>query len=275
MPIGGNVELAVKVTRMGGFREPVRLAVAGLPSGIEAPVDMVVPADQAEFKITLHSPASAPSGAALVMLTGTAQLGARTISHRAQALAAGNLAPRDPRELLVETMLVASTMPAVTRIRPIETDERTVHRGTVHLAELAIERLPGFDGEVLVQMDSRQPVKFRQGLVGPDVLVPAGVDRVFYPCLVPQVAETQDAYRLLLEAVVQTPDPAGRMRYLVSRMQADDASVAITVEGALLKISSDHAEIVTKPGATLRLPIRIARSAKLTGPVHLEVVRAA
>jgi hypothetical protein len=107
----------------------------------------------------------------------------------------------------------------VTKIHPLETDKRTVHRG-VHLAELAIERLPGFEGEVVVQMDSRQPVKFRQGIIGPDVVVPAGVERVFYPCLVPQIAETNDAYRILLSAIALVPDSTGRIRYLVSKMQA-------------------------------------------------------
>ena len=145
-------------------------------------------------------------------------------------------------------MLVASTMKPVTRIRAVETDERTVHRGTMHLAELAIERAPGFTGEVIVQMDSRQPAKFRQGIIGPDVILPDGTSQVFYPCLVPQIAETVDAYRMLLVATAQVPDPQGRFRWLVSKMPADDASVAITVEGALLKISVERSELSVRPG---------------------------
>src|SRR4029079_8456160 len=101
----------------------------------------------------------------------------------------GNLAARDLQELVAESVLIVSTMQPVVKIRPIETDERTVHRGTMHLAELAIERVPGFEGEVVVQMDSRQPVKFRQGVIGPDVIVPPGRDQVLYPCLLPQIAE--------------------------------------------------------------------------------------
>jgi hypothetical protein len=54
-------------------------------------------------------------------------------------------------------------------------------------------------------------------------------------------------------------------------MPADDASVAITVEGALLKISSAADGVAVRPGISVLLPIRIARSAKLEGPVQLEV----
>ena len=271
VPIGDTTELTLKATRAGGFDGPITIAVSGLPTGIEIPGELVIAGDQSEFKIPLTSSENAPSGASLVIITGTAEIGERMVQRRAVAQAAGNLAPRDPADLAVESVLIASTMKPVVKIRPIETDERTVHRGTMHLAELAIEREPGFAGEVVVQMDSRQPVKFRQGIIGPDVIVPAGDDRVFYPCLVPHYAEMLDAYRFLLEAVAQVPDPGGRTRHLVSKMQADDASVAITVEGALLQISSASFDVPARPGTTVRLPVSIARSAKLEGPVMLEV----
>jgi hypothetical protein len=271
VPIGDKAELTVKVLRTGGFQAPIALTIAGLPPGISVPAELVIAAGQGELKIPLQSAADAPSGAALVTMTGTAQVGERKLSHVARAQATGNIAPRVPEELAVESFLVASTMKPVTKIRPIETDERTAHRGTVHLAELAIERLQGFEGEVIVQMDSRQPAKFRQGLTGPDAILPPGSNRLFYPCLVPDYAETVDAYRFLLVAVAQVPDSRGRVRYLLSKMQADDASVAITVEGALLKVSSETGGLSVRPGDSFQIPVKVARSAKLPATVRLEV----
>lgn len=271
VPIGDKVELTVKAKRTGGFQAPISLTISGMPAGISFPSDLTMAGDQSELKIPLQSAGDAPSGAALVTISGAAQIGERRLSHPAQASAGGNLAPRAPEELLIDSILIASTMKPVTRIRPIETDERTVHRGTIHLAELAIERLSGFNGEVVVQMDSRQPAKFRQGLTGPDAVVPAAADRIFYPCLVPDFAETVDAYRFLLAAAAQVPDSRGRVRYLLSKMQADDASVAITVEGALLKISADAGGLTARPGESVRVPVKVARSAKLPAAVRLEV----
>ncbi len=271
VPIGDKVELPVKAVRTGGFAGPIRLSVTGLPPGINVPAEMAIAANQTEYKIPLQSAIDAPSGAALVMISGTASIGDQQQARVALASAAGNLAARAPEESLVERVLIAGTMKPVTKIRPLETDERTAHRGTIHLAELAIERQSGFDGEVVVQMDSRQPAKFRQGVIGPDVLVPAGADRVFYPCLVPNCAETTDAYRCLLTAVAQVPDPRGRMRQLLSKMQADDASVAITVEGALLKIAPEAERISFHPGEVLEVPVKISRSAKLPAEVRVEL----
>lgn len=271
VPIGDKSELSFKVVRTGGFKGAVALAIRGLPEGISIPAELSIPGDQAEFKIALQSAGNAPSGASLVTISGTAHLGERTLSRVAQALSAGNLAPRSSDETLVSSILIASTMKPVARIRPIETDERTVHRGTIHLAELAIERQPGFNREVVVQMDSRQPVKFRQGVIGPDVLVPPGTDRIFYPCLVPDVAETTDAYRILLVGVAQVPDSRGIIRHLICKMQADDASVAITVEGALMKISAGTSELQARPGESMLLRVRIARSPKLAQSVRIEV----
>ena len=56
-------------------------------------------------------------------------------------------------------------------------------------------------------------------------------------------------------------------------MPAPDNSIAITVEGALLKITPQVSgeEISIRPGETFDLPIRILRSAKLTAALKIEV----
>ena len=271
VPIGDKTELTVKAIRSGGLNIPISIMFDGMPTGIDVPVELTIPADQSELKIAIRSSVKTPSGAGLITIVGTARDRAHNIVHRALASATGNLAPQDPCKLLVESILIASTMKPVVKIRPIETDERTVHRGTTHLAELSIDRLDGFTGDVVVQMDSRQPTKFRQGIFGPDVFVSAADSRVFYPCFVPDRSETVDAYRILLVALVQVPDSRGRVRHLLSKMQADDASVAITVEGALLKVSVDTDEITAYPNETIYVPVKISRSAKMRTPVRLTV----
>jgi hypothetical protein len=87
---------------------------------------------------------------------------------------------------------------------------------------------------------------------------------------VPQVAETLDAYRLSLVAVTKVPDPRGKVRHLLSRMQ-DQVSVGITVEGSLLKITGPEGSIEVTPGEPIDVPLAIASSPKLTAPVRLEL----
>jgi len=168
-------------------------------------------------------------------------------------------------------MLVAVLMKPRTRIWPVESDERTVHRGTTHLAEVGVERLEGYTGDVLLEMESRQPNKFRQGVLGPDVVLPAGQDRILYPCFVPEILETLDAYRVSVSALVQVADPRGRPRWLVSKMQST-VSIAVTVEGGLLKLSCESAAVRLTAGRETSIPLKLVRSPKVTGPVVIECV---
>ena len=74
---------------------------------------------------------------------------------------------------------------------------------------MIVERLEGFKGEVSLQMASVQSYQ-RQGINGPDLTVPAGADRAFYPCFMPEWLETTRTSRMALVGVVQVPDGAAR-----------------------------------------------------------------
>ena len=152
----------------------------------------------------------------------------------------------------------------------MESDERTVHRGSTHLADIGFERLEGYQGEVLVQMTSKQHSKFRQGYSGPDATLPPGQDRLLYPCFLPEGLETVDAYRMNLKAVVKVSDPQGNERYLVSTFRGGVA-IGITIEGALLSVSHQAHELAIQPGETFVVPLLISCSAKLARAVRLEL----
>jgi hypothetical protein len=141
----------------------------------------------------------------------------------------------------------------------------------MHPAGIGVERLNGFTGEVLLRMESKQPFKFRQGILGPDVIVPADQTRAVYPCYVPDRSETIDAYRMTLVAIAEVKDARGRTRHMLSKMPADDNSVAITVEGAILKLTCSQPDMPAVAGSTREIPFRISRSAKLKGPVRIEL----
>lgn len=196
-------------------------------------------------------------------VTGKSTFEGREIVHIATANTAAGL---------VGKLLVASIMKPRIQVSPIESDERTVHRGTTHMAPIATKRVEGFGDPLVIQMDAFQSHKFRQGLLGADVIVPAGAESVFYPCFVPERSETLDAYRMLLIAVARVADPTGRERYLISRMPSPDNSIAITVEGTLMKLSlRDNERLLTADtNAPISVPVRISRSAKMTASVLLE-----
>ncbi len=269
--LGSSVELPITAVRKGGFDGPIRLAVDGLPAGVTIVSGLEIPQGQSAGKLKLQAAKTAASLARLIRITATARIQDRTVTQEVQAPAGVNRTPRPQPHDAIPTILLATTMAPRTRIQPVESDERTVHRGSTHPAPIRVERLLGYAGPVLVRLDGTQPAKFRQGLPAPDVVMPADKDVVFAPVFVPSLAETLDAYRVAFVAVTPVKDPAGRTRHLLSKMKSN-TSVAITVEGGLMSLEADgEAVIRVDPTGRFELPVRLLRSAKLQETTLIDV----
>ncbi|HTE21204.1 MAG TPA: PPC domain-containing protein, partial [Armatimonadota bacterium] len=267
--LGGTADLVVKVTRRGGFKEPVALTLAGLPDGMTAPDNLVIPAGMNELKIPLTLAPDAAVVAALVTVTGTATVDGKPVTRTAMAPAAGNLAPRAEEAELASAVLVAGTMKPRCKLEPVDKDGgRTVHRGTTYPAEVIVGRLEGFTGEIGLWMAAKQD-RHRQGIRGPEFTVSPGVTRIGYPCFMPEWLETSRTSRMILIGVTKVPDPKGNVRYLVSPM---DGRITMSMEGALLKVSHAPEERTVRAGQAFRIPIKIGRSAKLPTEVRLELL---
>jgi len=251
IPIGTEkAELTVNAVRSGGFKEPIKLELTGLPQGVTATGELVIPADKQELKIALTSAKDAPSTASLVKITGNARLGDSDVTREAGPL------------------LVASTMKPRAKITPVDKDGgRTVHRGTTFAAPVIIERLEGFEGEVLLEMSARQG-RHRQGIRGPELVVPPEVTRIEYPVFMPEWLETSRTSRMVVNAIAKVPDPQGQVRYLSNKMVG---RITMSLEGALLKISHQAKELQAHPGKPFDVPITVSRSAKLREPARVEL----
>jgi hypothetical protein len=269
--LGGSLELPVKVTRSGGFDGPITLEVQGLSEGVTVTAGEEIPGDKSETKLKFQAAANAATLSRLIRIVSRTRVAGQDVEMPVLVPSGVNKAPRDSAEGLVPGILLTTTMKPRTTIRPVESDERTVHRGSTHPAPIRVERLEGFQGDVLVCLDGTQPAKFRQGLLAPDVIMPRGTNEVFVPCFVPQLAETLDAYRVSMVAVTRVKDPRGRTRYLLSKMNGN-TSVAITVEGGLLTLGRTSDEpLRVKANNGFQLPVQLSRSAKLTESVRFDV----
>lgn len=251
VPLGGQAKLTVPVVRGGGLKAPVRLSLNGLPEGIQAMGDLLIPADKSELAIDLQCAPDAPASANLVTVNGTAMMGGQETT---QALG---------------TVLIASVMKPRCKITPEGLDDvRKVHRGSTYLAPLLIERLEGYAGPITLEMTSKQQ-RHRQGLASDEFVVPPGATRVEYPIFVPEWMETTKTSRMILNGTVQVPDPRGRLRTLVQRMEL---RIGILPEGALLKLTHGGGEPVVAAGGQFTIPIHLARAPELHDPVKLELI---
>ena len=269
VPLGGAADLTVTATRHGGFAGPIALAVSGLPEGVTAPVELVIPPEAAELKIALTSAADGPTWAAPVVVTGTAAVNDAAVARTALAPAGGNLAPRRPLADLLPQTLVSVTMKPRCRVSPVDRDGgRTVHRGATYPADVIVERLEGFDGEILLRMAGRQSYH-QQGIRGDDLVVPPGVGRIPYPVFMPEWLETSRTSRMILIGVAQVPDPRGNLRWLVSNMEG---RITMSVEGALMKVSHEAGELRVRPGGSFDVPLVLSRSPKLPESAEIELI---
>ena len=155
------------------------------------------------------------------------------------------------------------------KVTPVDKDGgRTVHRGTTFPAPVIVDRLEDFEGEVVLEMASQQS-RHRQGIRGPEIVVPSGVSRIDYPCFMPEWLETSRTSRMILNAVAKVTDARGNSRYSLNRM---DGRITMSLEGALLKLSHHAGEIEATPGGSFEIPVSVLRSPKLREPVRVELV---
>jgi hypothetical protein len=69
-------------------------------------------------------------------------------------------------------------------------------------------------------------------------------------------------------AAAQVPDPKGKVRYLLNDITG---FITMTLEGALLKVSSDDRDMTAPAGRPFDVRLKVSRLAKLAEPVRLEL----
>jgi hypothetical protein len=267
--LGGKPSVAVKATRTGGYKGPIALTFAGLPPGVSVPPNLVIPADKNDLAVPLEVAPDAAVTASLVTISGSTDVGGKPLKILATAPllpTVGNLASRSPEE--TSTLLFAMTMKPRVKGAPVDKDTgRKVPRGSTHPADITLERLEGYSGEIVLRQSARQSYQV-QGITGRDVIVPPGAAKAQFPCFMPEWLETSRTSRMGIMAEVKVADPKGNVRHLIAPI---DGFVTMTMEGALLKLSHVDDEFTAKSGQSFTVRVKLARSAQLTEPVRLEL----
>ena len=249
-PIDGKANLAVKLTRSGGFQDPVDVTLSGLPVGVTAPDNLQVAANQNALDIELTVAADAPASAALVQVIGKATINAEAVER-----------PTGP------TLVATTIKPPFTIDAEGQNDVTKWPRGTTFPAPVLISRETGFDQEIVLEMTSRQG-RHRQGISGPELVVKPGVSRILYPVYLPEWLETTRTSRMVVNGVATVTDPQGNIRHSVSRQKT---RMGFLPTGALLKMSADEEEFQARPGQRISVPLSIDLSDQLTEPIALEL----
>jgi hypothetical protein len=237
LPIGGKVSIDVHAERRGKFDAPIRVTLEGLPEGVTAPAEIVIPSGQSKVGVELNVAADAAADASLVSIFGESSVSGPSIAEPkvSEAVDGGAIDGDKSIRQGAEPMLVALTIPS-----PIEIDAEGKDdvlkwpRGSTFPGPVLIARKAGFDGDVVLEMHSRQG-RHVMGIAGPEVAVPTGVDRFLYPVHLPEWLETSRTSRMVVNGVVRVADPKGNVRHVLVKQKNRMGFLPI---GALLKLSA-------------------------------------
>jgi len=176
---------------------------------VSVPGDLWIPADKSELTIPLKAAAGAGASASLVCWK----------ARRPSATPRSN-APRWRRRRSSYRTRSGRKRAADVRRRH---DDEAVLQGPArrsghgpksrprfdHPAEILIERLDRFSGEITLQMAAMQSYQ-HQGITGGEVIVPPGVEKTLYPCFMPEWLESTRTSRMGIIAVARLPIPKAR-----------------------------------------------------------------
>ena len=248
--VGAKAPLTVALERREGFAEAVKIQITDLPAGITVPADLMIAAGAASLNVELTSAADAPAIAGIVTVTGTSTVAGQPVTKPAgQVLVAGTLKPPFTIE------------------GGGKDDVLKWPRGTAFPAPVMIEREAGFNGELRLEMAGFND-RHRQGIRGPEMIVPPGATQVIYPVTLPEWLETTRTSRIVLNGVAKIKDPRGNERYVSKRLLT---RIGFLPGGALMKVGHKNDELKVPANEPFSIPLNISRSPQLTAPVKLEL----
>ncbi|MHC4878439.1 MAG: PPC domain-containing protein [Planctomycetota bacterium] len=251
VPVSGSTQLQVRAQRTGGFNGPIAISVDGLPDGVTVPESIQIAEKKRDVKFAISVAESAGTTAAMLSLKATATTDQGALSQ--------TLPP----------VLLAVTLPPPFSIDAEgKNDVLKWPRGSTFPGPVLIEREESFDGEITLEMHSRQG-RHRQGIRGPELKVSPGTDRVLYPVFLPEWLETTRTSRMVVNGVAQIPDPTGRVRHVLTKLKT---RIGFLPTGALLKLSCPAPELELSDNTPFEFPIEIQRASELEEPATIELL---
>ncbi len=266
------VKLKIQVKRSGGFDGEVQLHAESLPVGVMLQ-ETTIAAGATESEVSLVTADNAPIGLTTrTRITGTAVIGDQEVSRVAvfvppELLTRRPLADSSPAESPVDTLAVTVTHPPVFAITTTDV-YGSANRGATLVQTHYLERLGDFDGAVEICLSDGQD-RYLQGVTGPTITLQPGETEFDYPAFLPESMDLNRTARMVVMGTARVTDSSGREHYVTHRTKNQ---MVVRVCPSLLTLGADRVYLEGAPGSTLAVPLRVGRTAEITGDVTVEAV---
>jgi hypothetical protein len=261
VPRGGPAKLKVTAERQGGFNDAIPLTVEGLPNGGTV-ANTTIAANQNAVEITFTADKSAAIDATPVTVRGAVTIAGQAVTRTATLPAPARGGPE------VDSVLLAVALPVPFKL-VADYDMRYSTRGSTHRRTYRVER-NGYDGPLEIRLADRQ-ARHLQGVTGPTLTVPAGVNEFEYTIQLPPWMEIGRTCRVCVMATGVVKDGETEHEVSFSAVGQNDQIVTV-VETGRLGIEIEKPTLTVKRGESVTLTAKVLRGKGLTGPVKLELV---
>ncbi len=260
VPRGGPARLKVDVERRGGFDGPIALEVEGLPEGVSAEKVAIGP-KAVTVDLPIQATPGAPIRSARITVRGSAEIGGKAIGRAATRWGSAGFPD-------VDSVRLAVALPTPFKIGgPV--DFGWTPRGSVRRRRYKVAR-GGFAGPIEVRLADRQ-ARHLQGITGPVVIVPAGVEEVEYSVTLPPWMEVGRTSRTVVAATGIVREPDGVEHEVSFSSPGTELQIATVVGPGRLGLESRRTSLAFVAGGVLEVPVRISRGQGVKGPVRVEL----
>ena len=260
VPRGGQAKLKVDAERLGGFDGPITLEVEGLPDGVSVEKAVIRP-KAGSLELSFNAAAGAPIRSARLTVRGSAESGGASIVRVAACRGAAGLPE-------VDSVRLAVALPTPFQLGgPV--DFGWTPRGSIRRRRYRIER-GGFAGPIEVRLADRQ-ARHLQGVTGPVVVVPPGVEEFEFPASLPPWMEVGRTSRSVVAAVGVVREPDGGEHEVSFSTPRNELQIATVVGPGRLGLEARRTSLAFVAGGVLEVPVKVSRGPGITGPVRVEL----
>jgi hypothetical protein len=265
---GAKNKLSVTLKRFGGMNDVVKLKLDGLPDGVTfEPAE--IPAGKKSVSLSFTAAAEVPSRSYTLHLAGSAQVGGIQVQRTARATHLGvdvegvgiGSATRDSLQLTVQHKPLFRLFCAEAYLY--------AYRGSIFPYLMEVERLNGFDGEIIIQQGDRQ----NRDMDGVNILnatIAAGQTETIVPIYLPETMHinVQSQTQLYSQAYAKFIDAAGQQQAIL--VLSEKRNMLRTMP-TVVKLKSVTNEVRARPGQTVHCRLRLQRTTNFPGPMQLRL----
>lgn len=262
---GGEMKLKVPVDRQA-FPDPIELSLSPLPAGVTlAGTTIGKNKKQANLVISVSPEAAFGLYECRLVATAETSTGTYTTTARATDSVGGSGSNVDSQD---DVLRLSVNVPTPFKFSGIF-ESKFVPRGSVYRRHYTIDR-GGYEGPLTVRLADRQ-VRHLQGVTGPEIVVPAGVNEFDYPAKLPPWLEVGRTSRTCLMAIGQITLDDGSTALVTYTSQAQNDQIIVLTAPEQFSVQTDRSSYLIKRGQPLQLDVRIGRSAGLDQAVQVEL----